>query len=96
VAVDSWEVERRFGERVLADGRANAHRTKWSALAENGTVRRFQSRHWGWWYLSIGLGFLLLAIVYRLQGGTRTDIWLRIGVATGFAILGWIQLRYGR
>jgi len=30
-------------------------------------MRGFQSKHWGWWYLSIGVGFLLLAIVNSLQ-----------------------------
>lgn len=62
---------------------------------DNGFVRRFQSRHWGWWYLSIALGFLLLAVVYALQGARPMDIALRAGVAAGFAILGWMQLRFG-
>jgi len=59
-------------------------------------MRWFQSRHWGWWYLSIGVGFLLLALVYQLQGAGWQAVALRIGVAAGFAILGWIQLRSGR
>ena len=59
-------------------------------------VRAFQSRHWGWWYVCIGVGFLLLAIVHMLQGAGVTDIALRIGVAVGFALLGWMQLRFGR
>jgi len=65
-------------------------------LFDNRLVRGFQSRHWGWWYLSIGLGFLLLAIVYWLQGAGMADIGLRIAVAAGFALLGWMQLHYGR
>lgn len=59
-------------------------------------VQRFQSKGWGWWYLSIGAGFLLLAIVHMMQGAAWTDIALRIGVAVGFALLGWMQLRFGR
>lgn len=59
-------------------------------------MRWFQSRHWGWWYLSIGFGFLLLAIVHLMQGASRADVILRIAVAAGFALMGWMQLRYGR
>jgi len=59
-------------------------------------VRRFQSKHWGWWYFSIGLGFLLLAIVHLLQGADLVAIVLRIAVGAGFALLGWMQLRFGR
>ena len=59
-------------------------------------VRGFQSRHWGWWYLCIGLGFLLLAIVHLLRGSGPAAVMMRIGVAAGFALLGWMQLRLGR
>ncbi len=64
--------------------------------ADNGLVRWFQSRHWGWWYLSISLGFLLLALVYLLQGAGWAAVVLRLAVAAGFAFLGWMQLRSGR
>jgi hypothetical protein len=67
-----------------------------TALVDNGLVRWFQSRHWGWWYLCIGLGFLFLAIVHLLQGAALSAIALRLGVAAGFALLGWMQLRAGR
>ena len=63
---------------------------------ENGFVRGFQSRHWGWWYLSIGLGFLLLAIVNSLQHARLWAVALRIVVAFGFALLAIMQFRYGR
>jgi len=59
-------------------------------------VRGFQARHWGWWYLCIGLGFALLAIVHLLQGADLADISLRFAVAAGFTLLGWMQLRFGR
>jgi hypothetical protein len=59
-------------------------------------VRGFQSRHWGWWYLSIGVGYLLLAIVNSLQGARLAGVILRIVVALGFAMLAGIQFRYGR
>lgn len=64
--------------------------------ADNEDVRQFQSRRWAWWYLTIALGFLLLAIVYLLQGAGWTDVALRAAVAVGFAALGWMQLRFGR
>ena len=63
---------------------------------DNRLVRGFQSKHWGWWYLSIGVGFILLAIVHLLHGARLGAIVLRIGVAVGFALLGWMQFRFGR
>jgi succinate-acetate transporter protein len=63
---------------------------------DNGLVRAFQSKHWGWWYLSIALSFLLLSIVHFMQGARLTVVALRVGVAAGFAFLGWMQLRSGR
>ncbi len=56
-------------------------------------MRGSRSSGYGWWYLSIGVCFLLLAIVHVLQGATLAGIALRLGVAAGFAILGWMQLR---
>jgi len=60
----------------------------------NGVVRSFQSKAWGWWYLCIGLCFLLLADVRYLRGERMTVVALRVGVAAGFAVLGWMQLRF--
>jgi hypothetical protein len=62
---------------------------------DNGLMRGFQSKHWGWWYLSISVGFILLAIVHLLHGARLGAIALRIGVAAGFALLGWMQFRFG-
>jgi hypothetical protein len=59
-------------------------------------VRGFQSRHWGWWYLSIGLGFLLLAIVQSMRGFGPGRVAIRLVIALGFALLGAMQFRYGR
>ncbi len=59
-------------------------------------MRGFQSRHWGWWYLSIGLGFLLLAIVHELQGARLGIVALHIAIAIGFVLLGWMQFHFGR
>ncbi len=59
-------------------------------------MRGFQSKHWAWWYLSIGAGFLMLAVVYLLRGARLAAVVLRVAVAIGFALLGWMQFRYGR
>jgi hypothetical protein len=59
-------------------------------------MRGFESRNWGWWYLCIGLGFFLIAIVHLFQRAGLKDVALRIGVAAGFGALGWMQFRYGR
>lgn len=60
-------------------------------------MRGFESKHWGWWYVSIGVGFLLLAIVNILRGGAHPiAIALRVVIAIGFGLLGLMQFRYGR
>jgi len=59
-------------------------------------VRGFESKHWGWWYVSIGIGFLLLAIVNTMRGAPLGAIALRIVIAVGFELLGWLQFRTGR
>jgi len=59
-------------------------------------VRGFESRRWGWWYLSIGIGFVLLAVVHLLQGAALGAIALRLVVAVGFILLAWMQFRFGR
>lgn len=59
-------------------------------------MRGFQSKRWGWWYLSIGVGFLLLAIVNSLQHARLAGVILRIVIAFGYAMLAGIQFRYGR
>lgn len=59
-------------------------------------MRGFQSKHWGWWYLSIGLGFLLLAIVHQIQGSRLWAVALRVVVAVGFILLANLQFRYGK
>ena len=63
---------------------------------DNEAMRGFQSKYWGWWYLSIGFGFLLLAIVHLLQGARLGAVVLRVVVAIGFVLLASMQFRYGR
>lgn len=46
--------------------------------------------------MCIGLSFLLLSIVHFLRGERLTVVFLRVGLAAGFGLLGWMQLRYGR
>ena len=44
-----------------------------------------------WWYFGIAAGYVLLALRYCLVGGTRWLVALRLAVAAGFALLGWMQ-----
>jgi hypothetical protein len=48
---------------------------------------------YAWWYLSIALGFFLLAMRAVLLGADQTGIWLRIIVAAGFAALSYFTFR---
>ena len=59
--------------------------------------RRFgrwgRSRWYAWWYFSISVGFLLLAVYFGLRGGSGVLVALRLVIAIAFAVLGWLQLR---
>jgi len=55
--------------------------------------RRRRGRWFGWWYVFIGLGFLLLGLNRWLQGERAWIVLLRAGIAAGFIVLGWIQLK---
>lgn len=59
-------------------------------------LRGFESKYWGWWYVTIGIGFLMLAIVHTMRGAPLAGIIIRIIIAIGFEALGWIQFRTGR
>jgi hypothetical protein len=47
-----------------------------------------RARLLGWWYVSIGLGFGLLAIRNYIYGARPGSIVLRAVIAAGFVILG--------
>ena len=51
------------------------------------------SRWIAYWYISIGIGFLLLAIYNAMIGGKAWLIGVRLIIAAGFAFLGWMDLR---
>jgi hypothetical protein len=60
-------------------------------------VRGFYSKHWGWWYLSISIGFLLLAIAGVVTERSRLFFTaMRLLIAVGFAMLAALQFRYGK
>jgi len=48
-----------------------------------------------WWYLTIALGFLLLAARYALLGEKWWFVGLRVILAAGFAILSYAEFRGG-
>jgi len=52
-----------------------------------------RSRFYAWWYLTIALGFLLLAINRALTGEKIWLVVLRLVIAAGFAALGYAELR---
>lgn len=47
----------------------------------------------GWWYVCIGLGFVLLALRSWIGGVGRWGVGLRLLIAAGFLILGASTLR---
>jgi hypothetical protein len=53
-------------------------------------------RWFGWWYLSIGAGFVLLAASRMVRGDFGWPVWLRVAIAAGFFALGWFELRSRR
>jgi hypothetical protein len=52
-----------------------------------------RTRLFGWWYVSIGLGFGLLALRNYIYGARLFSILLRAVIAAGFVILGITTLR---
>jgi hypothetical protein len=64
--------------------------------ADNGTRALVSVKTLGMVVSVDHLGFLLLALVYLLQGAGWAAVALRVAVAAGFALLGWMQLRSGR
>jgi len=54
---------------------------------------RSNPRFYAWWYLTIALGFLLLAINKALIGEKAWLIVLRVVIAAGFGVLGYAELR---
>ena len=54
---------------------------------------RLRTRLFAWWYFAIAAGFTLLAVNRWLLGERMWLILLRLGIAVGFLILGWLTLR---
>ena len=58
------------------------------------SVRKWPSRRiFGWWYISIGVGFLLLAINRLILGERPWLILIRLVIAVGFGALGYFEIR---
>jgi hypothetical protein len=47
----------------------------------------------GWWYLTIGAGFLLLSANAILIGDAAWRIALRLVISAGFFVLGYLELK---
>jgi hypothetical protein len=52
-----------------------------------------RTRLFGWWYVSIGIGFALLALRSYMYGARPFSIVLRAVIAAGFVVLGVATLR---
>jgi hypothetical protein len=52
-----------------------------------------RSKLFGWWYLSIGAGFLLLAVNRLIVGERPWLVVLRLLIAGGFFMLGYLELK---
>jgi hypothetical protein len=52
-----------------------------------------RSALFGWWYVSIGAGFLLLALNRLIVGGVPWLVAIRFLIAAGFFILGYFELK---
>ncbi len=52
-----------------------------------------RSHLYAWWYFTIALGFVLLAINKMLAGEKTWLIVLRVVIAAGFATLAYVELR---
>ena len=59
-------------------------------------MRGVQTKYQGWWYIAIGIGFLLLAIVNTMRGARLAGIVVRLVIAVGFEILAWMHFRSSR
>lgn len=50
-------------------------------------MRQLRSRWFAWWYATIALGFVLLAVAQGMLGGGFWGIALRGVIAVGFGVL---------
>jgi hypothetical protein len=56
-------------------------------------VRRLSSRWMAWWYSTIALGFVLLAINRAIVGEKLWLIGVRVVIALGFGTLAFMEFR---
>lgn len=55
-----------------------------------------RKRLFGWWYLSIAVGYVLLAVSHAIDGGPWWGTGLRLVISAGFGLLAADQLRTTR
>jgi fatty acid desaturase len=55
--------------------------------------RKRRSRLFGWWYITIGVGFVLLAVNRVVIGDRSWSMVLRWLIAAGFLALGYFEVR---
>ena len=54
---------------------------------------RLRTRIFAWWYFAIAAGFVLLALNRWLLGERISLVLLRVLIAAGFLVLGWLTWR---
>jgi hypothetical protein len=59
-------------------------------------VRWQKVKFYGWWYITIAAGFVLLAMQRWVIGERGWQNWVRLLIAAGFGALGWMTLRSQR
>ena len=55
-----------------------------------------RSRWVEWWYGSIAVGFLLLALKRAILGERASLVGVRLVIAVGFGFLSWLEFRAGK
>ena len=61
-------------------------------MPDKKSAQSIRSKLFGWWYVTIGAGFLLLSINRILVGGSAWLIALRLLISAGFFLLGYLEL----
>ena len=55
-------------------------------------MRRSRNRWFGWWYLALSTGFLMLTLDHIVVKDSGLGIGVRAAIAAGFGLLSWMEL----
>src|ERR1051326_5863727 len=88
LALLKWKAASAEWRRCIEDHTGGMQQDRQAALG-----RRRRERMLGWWYVCIGLGFILLGVRSFVRGDASWPIVLRLVIALGFLALGIGTLR---